>query len=1023
MEIKYIVGILVIITAIFSGIVLQWQFDKDWISLSRDGDVIAKEKWVVEAERTYINKNSAYRTNIICPRIINKGGYETATRCYYAPDTYELLSRSLINTNIELINQTDSYLVRKSTPNYKYGTNGAYAGYLIEEMIFTETESMEEFPNKYIVGWNPTDTRNYKLVWRVENLKQINIPDGEYHNCKYTFGYIKIDLKDECSKLEKAVVIDQSKIYFYFTNVRGEQSFDLKLIDPTAYLSMEGFSRNITSELGSIINISANISDDIICIDVDHPEYGVNYSTGTNTTTFDLNITYVREDEFNDSSASKTLTSSGQVGITMDNRSDMLNASIDLTSSGTTSGLSLAYGTEGESFNGELQGDRLINTEFKYSDSLYNNTNITFSETGSKYIYFNVSNHPSNTENLTFQISGFEADEGNEVNFYDYFEEIKNSLSYYNESINLAYPLGLFDNFEINTTDNWDVTESTGQGGDDSATVVNATNSYYHLQTSTSGSGATETRYVASNYDNLDFRNNTIIKLDTYLGGSCCIGYAIGSVNPTLYLTDGTNSVLIESRSYGTTSACNSYFSGNLTIERDNHTTDNWQVYASGKYYKICAGSVSEDRTVFNSNERNISTVSFDDTKKWNIKMYTYNTLGSAGSGGYVHSYVNMYRIWTSGIYLNKTDNAIGYNSSTGNFTSDIFHTTASNIIAATLTSIEYKPSGTNIYYYLSADNTNFEQVYSGTRHVFTNSGKNLTYKVMMNTTNTIFTPAVYKLNIQVISLEIENVSIDLSDNHVNEWTYTGVLNSTTSPQNVTLNISDLGSSVGTDYIIKIETDNAGILEINNFNQNTSMSPIELTASEFEECNNCKINFTFSGDNLTVDDLQFDYIGGNKTYIVLAHDDTYSINTSYDIIYYHSKWDYSFPSYVDYLEFIPKSSTTKNVTPYGQDSTRPILNITNLGYGGKNANFSIYLNESYSCVNLTVATSNNKTAGTLLVNSTWNDLSTNTSYLSTNGWWMWADYQCTYSGWRLWEPLLSIRGCCFNCDVCSELVV
>jgi len=140
MEVKNILGIIIIVIAVFGGITLKWQFDKDWTSLYRDGDLIAKSKWIVNAERTYINKNSWYRTNVICPRIIANGGYETATRCYYADDTYEPLSRSLIGTTIEGINQTNSYLVRKSTPNYKYGTRGAYAGFLIEDMTFKETD-------------------------------------------------------------------------------------------------------------------------------------------------------------------------------------------------------------------------------------------------------------------------------------------------------------------------------------------------------------------------------------------------------------------------------------------------------------------------------------------------------------------------------------------------------------------------------------------------------------------------------------------------------------------------------------------------------------------------------------------------------------------------------------------------------------------------------------------------------------------------------------------------------------------
>ena len=80
-----IIGTILLVIAIFSGAVLEWQFDKDYVSLSRDGEIIAKEKWTVEVERTYFTLNSWYRKNVMRPRIEKEGGYRTATRCYYPP--------------------------------------------------------------------------------------------------------------------------------------------------------------------------------------------------------------------------------------------------------------------------------------------------------------------------------------------------------------------------------------------------------------------------------------------------------------------------------------------------------------------------------------------------------------------------------------------------------------------------------------------------------------------------------------------------------------------------------------------------------------------------------------------------------------------------------------------------------------------------------------------------------------------------------------------------------------------------
>jgi len=173
----------------------------------------------------------------------------------------------------------------------------------------------------------------------------------------------------------------------------------------------------------------------------------------------------------------------------------------------------------------------------------------------------------------------------------------------------------------------------------------------------------------------------------------------------------------------------------------------------------------------------------------------------------------------------------------------------------------------------------------------------------------------------------------------------------------------------------------------------------------------CQVPFNFYHENIGM--LEIHNI--NITYNIPIN---FSNNDTLDLIVYYSNWDYIFPTFVEWLEFIPKSATTKNVTPHGQTSLRPIFNITNYGYGGMNSNFSIYLNESYSCVNLTMSTTDNKSAGFLL-NAIWRDYFTNFSYGGSQGLWMWADYGCNYTTWKLWEPNLLFRNCCEDC-ICSE---
>lgn len=171
---------------------------------------------------------------------------------------------------------------------------------------------------------------------------------------------------------------------------------------------------------------------------------------------------------------------------------------------------------------------------------------------------------------------------------------------------------------------------------------------------------------------------------------------------------------------------------------------------------------------------------------------------------------------------------------------------------------------------------------------------------------------------------------------------------------------------------------------------------------------------------IQVNDIRYDYAGGNKTYLVTARDNANTSSKSYNITYYYSAWDYNMPQYIDWEEFIPGTPTSKNVTPYGQTSTRPLYNISMHNYGGKNMNLSFYLNESYSCINITVSTTNSKSAGTQLTSGSWIDLMTDREYLNYTGLWFWADYGCSYTTWKLWEPYWYMRGCCYHCDVCDE---
>ena len=184
------------------------------------------------------------------------------------------------------------------------------------------------------------------------------------------------------------------------------------------------------------------------------------------------------------------------------------------------------------------------------------------------------------------------------------------------------------------------------------------------------------------------------------------------------------------------------------------------------------------------------------------------------------------------------------------------------------------------------------------------------------------------------------------------------------------------------NYTFNYDTINNPFLEIGNpdgiyewnfvgeFNESNSPNKTNDLKSSLNSAINggiCDcINCSIEGDNCLIPLIIHSDTEGKLKYssIDILYENKGN-NDTLNIINYYSNWNYNFPSYVDWLEFIPRNPTSKNVTPYGQTNSRPILNITNYGYGGINANFFSYLNETHSCVDLFMSTNSTKPTSSL----------------------------------------------------------
>lgn len=208
----------------------------------------------------------------------------------------------------------------------------------------------------------------------------------------------------------------------------------------------------------------------------------------------------------------------------------------------------------------------------------------------------------------------------------------------------------------------------------------------------------------------------------------------------------------------------------------------------------------------------------------------------------------------------------------------------------------------------------------------------------------------------------------------------------------------------------------------------TAINPLQLNLSLVRQYLNSSSGVTnipitirsTSNGTTQIYGLVYTYAGGNETYQATIHDYTYGSTQTKFINISFSDWNYKLPQLLQYLEFIPGSSNSKNVTPYGQTAIAPILNITNQAYANQ-WNFSMMANESHACVNITVSTSYNKSLGQLLTANVWRNLYTNNTYPNQTGVWMWADLGCNYSSWSSWNPNYYFKACAVG-SVCNPAV-
>lgn len=789
------------------------------------------------------------------------------------------------------------------------------------------------------------------------NFNQMNAT----RNCTSTGNVSHI-----CTIISNDSIINAGNNNLYASCWNGSQSTQtgaLVVSYQNTTLTCDGNANNAKYEYGTTANCTVStFTGDTVCIDIDAPGEGVNVTCGTSSVSYNFTINVLRNKNFSDGELTKNFTLNPiNITIRMDNRTDIINASINLTgyikNGAYPENLTIYKGDRVHAmFPGFLKNSTLFIYRFIFEDLYYNILNLSYAQQESKTIWINASSTNFNPINLSFNITGYNVDADNEVAFIEYFNNTNASTNLINGSIKSG--IGIYENFEnlyTDTSGRWTQTETGGWSTSDDGFTTGQSDNYYLMEHTDTGSSGAKTLKSTLDMVDLDIQNISWININRNMAVSGGGGRPHATGGTTLYFTDGTAQVLV--RDWTCSNCGTQSITENLTINRTNSDSNSWAYSVNG----IETGT--------------FSTTTLDSTKPWRLRFFgrCYSTV--AGAPNACYSRLKIYNIEIGSALANKS--TTGPNYASGNITSKIVFVAPSNFSAATLETVDFTPTNTSIYYYLSNNNgSTWELVLKGIRNVFESAGNNLTWRAVLTTDNVNVTPMVHRVNIDIVPSAVENITIDLSADFSDDYNFTSQLNSSTSPQFVffpTTNTSTMNQffvysqqncndTLTCLYPIKISADSGGVIEINNFTFTQNPNEALLNSSDLETCKDCVINISFKNGTVGIDDVRFNFLGSHNITLI-AHNTSYSENKTFTVFVRYSKFDLTLPANISYWEFFPTASIQSNVTPYGQSNSTPIWNVSNDAYDDP---FDIYVKANSSlnsCINLTFSNSNSKVDG------------------------------------------------------------
>ena len=963
-------------------------------------------------------------------------------------------------------------------------------------MFFKDGRVKKQF--LYDVGVNHSTSG-----WRYENFTDATKPRSDrvyvHRFARYSCqDYMLVGLKENPDDLIKwgfGVGAEYLDPFWYGEN------------DSVADISV---SNNITMELGSRINISTNLTGaTTVCVDIDHPDYGDNYTCGSSNANFTFNISYFREDEFSDGTTVQELNSTYTLfnGTTYDGGSYGTSTpkewcaeySLDIPTSFLEIKYDLWSWVNGSDYYGDIvypqivirDSDReiietIIDTDFNqsvyeirsvtssdlYDSGLYgfcikmpfvkkfpptNDTELTIPYSSSIYaLYHTVDmnyNYYANYSTSTIKLF-FTPD-----NSFKHKFVYKDATSAWVQKDDLGTGTYIFENPNTSKTLDYIEVWAWSRNGGPGVDTILYNSSIWHIIPEACTNG-TQT----SNCNGGEFSARNSVGTAYTITGS--------TLNKPPYMrTYAQNNTFFEVASHRYDEVVG--LSINLTAIE---TAENVKVFVNGTQtnyypfiYNTTSATITEtEETEFTLVIGNSTTFSIPKASvvtnttmnftggnlTWEISeniipMNAYGVLGSPSFGTPSWSPLSS-DAWDGDIH-----------SGTGLWLTPLYNIVYTGNIYENYTKVNPLLANWTAYYNSYPDAPFIQYCWGGSWVEIINDATS--YVSTKISTVQIPSSCLSQSILQFKTLlEYDGTSGKLHRSYyregkVNYYRYG-------YPENLTIEVGIVddiqeyegygeltGSNSTTTFVDAINTflatctadengycevpiyfnsQDGGSLTLDNFSVTYTSDPNPITISSSVISNylnsssvgyvDIPITISMESGSLNVSDLRYDYAGGNDTIEVFAYEQgNESNNETLNLINYFTDWDYSLPKFIDWLEFIPRLWNSKNVTPYGQTGGTPILNVSFQNYGNMNANYSIYLNETDSCVNLTISATNNKSEGTQLTNGTWVDILTDKPYLNSSGIWMWTDYYCNQSYWSYWSPDIYFKSCGVDVDVCS----